>query len=201
MRFLGGIDSSVRSLNDGCMDETLKIVLIALGIFLLRICDVSIGTVRVIFTIKGYRAVSAILGVVESFIWILAISQVMKYVNHPLSMLGWACGFATGTVVGISLEKWIGTGSVMVRIISRKHAIRLKELLAAEGFGVTALAGHGVGGEVLVLFVVLPRKRERQLVEMVQQIDDEAFMTVESVNQTFGGFAPASPLLPGALRK
>lgn len=180
---------------------TLDSLLIALGIFALRICDVSIGTVRVIFTIKGYRVVSAILGVVESGVWIFAISRVMKYVDNPISMIGWAFGFATGTVVGISLEKWIGTGSVIVRIISRNHAIRLKELLASEGYGVTALAGQGVGGDVLVLFVVTPRKRERHLIEITQQIDDEAFITVESVNATFGGFAPSAPAIPFGMRK
>lgn len=176
-------------------------LLIALGIFALRICDVSIGTVRVIFTIKGYRVISAVLGVVESAVWIFAISRVMKYVDNPVSMIGWSLGFATGTVVGISLEKWIGTGSVIVRIISRKHAIRLKELLASEGYGVTALAGQGVGGDVLVLFVVTPRKRERYLVQVAREIDDEAFITVESVNSTFGGFAPSAPAIPFGMRK
>jgi uncharacterized protein YebE (UPF0316 family) len=104
-------------------------------------------------------------------------------------------------VVGISLEKWVGTGSVIVRIISRNHAIRLKELLASEGFGVTALAGQGVGGDVLVLFVVTPRKRERHLIQVARQIDDEAFITVESVNSTFGGFAPSAPAIPFGMRK
>jgi len=180
---------------------TPESLLIALGIFALRIGDVSIGTVRVIFTIKGYRLLSALLGVVESGVWIFAISRVMKYVDSPISMIGWALGFAAGTVIGISLEKWIGTGSVIVRIISRNHVIRLKELLASEGFGVTAIAGQGVGGDVLVLFVVTPRKRERQLIEMTRQIDQEAFITVESVNSTFGGFAPSSPVFPFAMRK
>ena len=180
---------------------TLDSLVIALGIFALRICDVSIGTVRVIFTIKGYRVISAILGGIESAVWIFAISRVMKYVDNPVSMIGWALGFATGTVVGISLEKWIGTGSVIVRIISRKHAIRLKELLASEGYGVTALAGQGVGCDVLVLFVVTPRKRERYLVQVAREIDDEAFITVESVNSTFGGFAPSAPAIPFGMRK
>ena len=39
-----------------------------------------------------------------------------------MSMVAWALGFATGTYVGIALEQWIGTGSVLVRVISRSHA-------------------------------------------------------------------------------
>src|SRR5688500_14853471 len=67
--------------------------LIALGIFALRICDVSVGTVRVIYTIRGHRLASALMGVLESGIWIFAISKLFKYVDNPISMLGWALGF------------------------------------------------------------------------------------------------------------
>src|SRR4051812_12851485 len=99
------------------MDLTLHAVLIALGIFCLRICDVSIGTVRTLFTIRGYRMVSFIMGAVESAIWIFAISRVMVYVNSggAMNIIGWALGFATGTVTGISLEQWIGSGTILVR--------------------------------------------------------------------------------------
>src|ERR671927_1009292 len=107
------------------MDMSLHALAIALGIYCLRICDVSIGTVRTLFTIRGYRMRSFLLGAVESAIWIFAISRVMKYVNSGESIwniVGWAMGFATGTVVGITFEKWIGSGTVLVRVISRNHA-------------------------------------------------------------------------------
>jgi uncharacterized protein YebE (UPF0316 family) len=47
-------------------------------IFCLRICDVSVGTDRVLFTVKGYRAVGASLGIVESAIRIFAISRLFE---------------------------------------------------------------------------------------------------------------------------
>jgi uncharacterized protein YebE (UPF0316 family) len=134
-------------------------ILTALLIFALRIVDVSIGTVRVIYTIRGQKLISTGLGACESFIWIFAISRAFKYVDNPLSMVGWALGFATGTFVGIALDQWIGSGSILMRVISRNHALRLRELLHAEGFGVTAIQGQGRDGNVLVIFVVAPRKR------------------------------------------
>src|SRR5437762_5152476 len=108
------------------MDLSSHALLIAFGIFCLRICDVSIGTVRTLFTIRGYRLVSFCMGVVESGIWIFAISRVMQYINGPgnlQNIIAWAVGFATGTVTGISLERWIGSGTVLVRVISKNHAI------------------------------------------------------------------------------
>ena len=187
------------------MDLSMHALLIALGIFALRICDVSIGTVRTIFTIRGHRLVSFCLGVVESAIWIFAISRVMKYISGGESMLnifGWAFGFATGTVTGITLERWIGSGTVLVRVISKNHAIRLKEHLHSEHFGVTAVQGQGYEGNVLVMFVVAPRRREHDVLIAIRHVDPDAFITVEPVNQAYGGFpvtavAPA----PSSLKK
>lgn len=188
------------------MDLSLHAFLVALGIFGLRICDVSIGTVRTIFTIRGYRLVSFCMGVVESGIWIFAISRVMKYISSgesPLNILGWAFGFATGTVVGISLEKWIGSGTILVRIISKEHAARLKAHLHTEGYGVTALTGHGRDYEVMVLFVVAPRRREGDVLKTIRQVDPEAFITVEPVSKAYGGFplVPVAGSAPAAMKK
>lgn len=175
-------------------------ILTALLIFALRIVDVSIGTVRVIYTIRGQKLVSAGLGAIESFIWIFAISRAFKHVENPISMAGWALGFATGTFVGIALDQWIGSGSILMRVISRDHAISLRELLSHEGFGVTAIQGQGRDGNVLVIFVVAPRRRTRELLRLVQGTDPDAFITVEPVAKAIGGVVPHFPA-PAALRK
>jgi uncharacterized protein YebE (UPF0316 family) len=163
-------------------------VLIALTIFCLRICDVSIGTVRVIFTIRGNRLVSALLGFVESGVWILAISRAMKYVDHPLSMVGWAAGFSAGTAIGITLEQWIATGEILMRIISLGKAEALRDALRAAGVGVTAVPAEGRGGAVLVLFCVAPRKRTKGIIRLVQTIDPDAFITIDPVGHAIGGY-------------
>lgn len=165
-------------------------LLTALLIFFLRIIDVSIGTVRVIYTIRGQKLLSAALGALESGIWIFAISRAFKHVDHPMSMIAWALGFATGTYAGIALEQWIGTGQVLVRVISRSHALRLRELLHGAGFGVTAVQGQGRDGNVLVIFVVTPRRRGKELLAMIQQIDPDSFVTLEPVAKAIGGYLP-----------
>jgi uncharacterized protein YebE (UPF0316 family) len=163
---------------------------IALLIFGLRICDVSIGTVRVIYTIRGNRIASATLGFLESFIWILAISRAMKYVNNPMSMVGWATGFAAGTVLGITLERWIATGHILMRIISVAKAEDLRDALRGCGVGVTAVAAEGRGGAVMVLFAVAPRKRGKEMLRVVKDTDPDAFITIEPVSQAIGGYLP-----------
>ena len=163
---------------------------IALLIFCLRICDVSIGTVRVIYTIRGNRVASAVLGFLESLIWIFAISRAMAYVNNPASMVAWASGFAAGTVLGITLERWIATGHIIMRVISLEKAEQLRDTLREASVGVTALNADGRGGARLVLFCVAPRRRGRDMIKTVQAIDPDAFITIDPVSQAIGGYLP-----------
>jgi uncharacterized protein YebE (UPF0316 family) len=167
----------------------------ALQIFLLRICDVSIGTVRVIYTVRGRRLVSFCLGLIESGVFITAISRVFKDLHSPWKMVGYALGFATGTALGITLERWIGSGWVIARIISREP-FGLTERLRSEGFGVTTVHADGKDGQVLVLFVVTARRRSKHVLALVDQFDPDAFVTIDPTTHARGGYVPhtISPL-------
>ena len=174
--------------------------LIALLIFCMRICDVSIGTVRVIYTIRGQRLLSTGLGILESFIWIFAISRAFKLVDHPASMIGWALGFGAGTFVGITIEKWIATGDILMRVIKPANPTPLRDTLLSAGFGVTILPGEGKDGNVAILFVVAPRRRNKELLSLVQSMEAEAFITIDPISQAIGGYMPVAAR-PTSMRK
>ena len=173
--------------------------LIALMIFCLRIVDVSIGTVRVIYSIRGNRFVAAGLGIVESTVWVLAISKAIKYVDRPISIAGWAIGFGVGTLLGITIERWIASGFVLVRTITG-NAEPLRTALVGEGFGATVLEGKGRDGAVEIVFVVAPRRRAKEIMQLVQRMDADAFITVESINHAIGGYVP-TVTMPTSMRK
>jgi uncharacterized protein YebE (UPF0316 family) len=168
----------------------MHVYLLALGIFALRICDVSIGTIRVIYTIRGKRLVSAGLGVLESGIWIFAISKLFASVTEPITMIGWALGFGAGTVVGITLERWIASGHILMRVISPESADNLRLKLLELGVGVTAVPGEGRDGKVQFLFVVAQRRRGDELLKVVQSIDANAFITIDPISHAVGGYMP-----------
>lgn len=163
----------------------------ALVIFALRVTDVSIGTVRMIYAVRGLRLPAAALGLIESGVFILAISRVLVNIQtHPWNMLGYACGFAAGNAVGITIEQWIGSGWAMARVISRERSQALLAALRDAGFGVTAVDGKGRQGEVLILFVVARRRRIEDMFRLVREMDPEAFVTTEAVNIASGGYLP-----------
>jgi len=160
-------------------------------IFGLRLCDVPIGTLRTMLMVKGRKLPVALLAVFESTIWILAIGRVLSEgLDSWYKIAGYAIGFATGTVLGMTIESWLAFGKVMVRVFSEQSAeLRIKLLDA--NFGVTAIKGEGRDGEVMMLFVVLKRRRQRELLRYIRKIDPDAFITIEHLGDAHGGFVEA----------
>ena len=167
-------------------------ILGALLIFGLRIVDVAIGTLRMLYAVRGRRIVAATLGATEAFIFIYAIAHVFKNIDSHYNKIGYALGYAVGSVVGITIEKWIASGSILARIIGRDDAAKLCEALRGAHFGVTTLKGEGREGQVTILFIVLPRRRGKELLHLVREFDPDAFITLEPINHAAGGYLPHS---------
>jgi uncharacterized protein YebE (UPF0316 family) len=173
----------------------------AVLIFLLRVTDVSIGTLRMLSAVRGQRLIAAGLGLVESGVFVFAISRVFKDLDtHPWNMVGYACGFAAGNALGITIERWIGSGWLLARIISREKCRPLLDALRRAGFGVTVVEGHGIELDVLILFIVTRRRRGEEMLRLVRSVDPDAFVTTEAVHHAAGGYLPHTAA-PMAVRK
>ena len=68
-------------------------------IFLARICDVSIGTLRIIFVSRGKKNIAPILGFFEVLIWIIVIGKIMQNASNMACYIGYAAGFAQETML------------------------------------------------------------------------------------------------------
>jgi uncharacterized protein YebE (UPF0316 family) len=159
-------------------------------IFILRIGDVSLGTLRVLSMVQGRRWTAALLSFGEASVYIIALVTVLGDLRDPARLLGYACGYACGTALGMTLEGWIASGWVLTRIISRQGAPDLLGKLRQRGFGVTAVRGHGRDGEVLILFIASPRKRGNQLLRIAKDADPDAFITVDPIQRAINGYLP-----------
>ncbi len=103
------------------------LLLAALAIFLLRIIDVSLGTLRITMLVRGHRGFAGLLGFFESLIWLLAAAQVLSDLDSPVKFLAYAGGYAAGTVLGTTIEKWIAIGSILdleIRLLTKAEATR-----------------------------------------------------------------------------
>jgi uncharacterized protein YebE (UPF0316 family) len=163
-------------------------VVLPLLIFLSRIMDQSIGTMRLIFVSKGYRHIGPILGFFEVIIWLLAVTQVLKHLSNPMSYIAYGAGFAMGNYVGIRLEEKISIGTVLIRIVPKKDTSNLVNHLREVGFGVTTLAAEGAHGPVQIVFTIIKRKSISKAIGIINQYNPNAFYTIEEVKSVKEGY-------------
>lgn len=148
-------------------------------IFGLRIVDVSLATVRHLLAMRNARKAVPILGFFESLIWVLAVGTAIQHLDSPLHLLGYAGGFASGTVVGLWIEEKMALGLATIQVISREGGVEVAEALRDMGFGVTEFAGQGREGRVEVIQTVIRRRQIRDALAVVDAWDPDAFVSVE----------------------
>lgn len=175
-------------------------VLVPFCIFLLRVVDVSIGTLKLLFVVRGYRTISSVLAFIEISIWLCATALVFNYLGNFWNALAFAGGFAAGTAVGMTIERSIRVGHVLVRVFSKCPAEQLRPLLRENGYGGMFFQGTGNDGDHTVVLVLAPSKMSNRLTRLIREQDPEAIMTVDSVKGVFGGMGLPRPLV-GTLRK
>jgi len=166
-------------------------IVLPLLIFLARICDVSLGTIRVIFVSRGYRNLAPVLGFFEILIWLFAIGQIMRDVNDLSIYFAYAAGFAAGTYVGITLEEKLSLGTVLVRVITRDDSAALSGRLREAGFGLTTHGADGAQGPVTIIFTVVKRQDLSRVVGIIREFNPQTFYSVEDVRHASEVVFPA----------
>lgn len=106
-------------------------------IFGLRLSDMSLDTLRVLFVMRGQKAIAWVLGFCQAAIFVAALTTVLSDLSNPLNIIGYAAGFATGNVLGMVIEDWLAIGFAHIRIVSPRRGTAIAERLRKEGYGVT----------------------------------------------------------------
>ncbi|TDX16248.1 MULTISPECIES: DUF2179 domain-containing protein [Petrotoga] len=173
------------------MDSTFfSLVIFPIIIFAMRLCDVSLMTIRIIFVSKGIKFWASVLGFFEIMVWLVAISQVMNNLDKPLYAIAYALGFATGNYLGAFLEEKIAIGVNLVRVITNKEAQPLVDYLNKGGFGVTSLDAEGSKGPVKIIYSVVRRKDLKKIIDIVNEFNPNAFYSIEEVRAINKGIFP-----------
>lgn len=161
-------------------------------IFVARVCDVTMSTVRTLMVVQGRKVQAAVIGFFEIIIYVMALGKVVSGLNDPRNLLAYALGFAVGNYVGILVEGKIALGNLTAQVILKgKENDMLIDTLRENGFGVTVTEGYGREGLRNILIIAFKRKDLEKLREILEEHDDEAFITVNSTTPISGGyFAP-----------
>lgn len=165
-------------------------VVIPLLIFLSRVMDVTLGTLRFIFLSRGYRKVAPLLGFVEVLIWVLAIREVMINLRNIACFLAYGAGFAVGNYVGMWVEEKLSLGMVILRVVLRKDHYKLEEFLKSKDYGYTVVDGKGSREKVKILFSIIRRKSVPEVITAISTHNPHAMFTLEDVRTVRHGVIP-----------
>ena len=157
-------------------------------IFLARIADVSMQTLRIIFISKNFKLLAAVIGFFEVLIWLTAITQIMKNLNNPFCYVAYGMGFATGTYLGIKIENRLSLGRIIVRVFVGRECGRLTASMRERGYGLTIVDARGTKDKVILLFSIMERQKLPEFEEILAKLSPGAFYTVEDIRHSQGGY-------------
>lgn len=157
------------------------IVILPVLIFFARIMDVSIGTVRIILVAKGYKKFAPLAGFFEVLIWIIAITRIVENLDNWICYFAYAGGFATGNYIGMIIEERLALGYEMVRVITKREADDLISELREKGYGTTSVDAKGNLGDVGVIYVIVSRKKLKEVIDLISRFNPRALYTIEDI--------------------
>jgi len=172
------------------MDTLFSYPYLPFLVFFARICDVTLGTLRVIFVSKGQKYLAPVVGFCEVLIWVIVISEIFSKTNDFVCYVAYAGGYATGSFIGISVEERIALGTLLIRVYTKKLGKELVQQLNRAGFGATITYGEGVEGEVGIVQTVINRTNGKKVEKIISDFDSQAFYVVTDVRTVRRGIFP-----------
>lgn len=166
----------------------MEFVLGYLLIFLAKCSDVTLATIRTIFVVKGKKKLAFCIGFLEILIYLFAMDKVLGDMGDIVKVMSYALGFATGNVVGITLEEKLAIGLITAQIFTSEDVDQFAEYLRQHGFGVTVIEGRGREGVKYILQVVLDRKHLHNFQNTINSYDSRAFVAVSEIKNVRGGY-------------
>lgn len=165
-------------------------ILIYIGIFLAKMAEVSLSTVRIVLVGRGEKLKGAAIGFFEVLLWVVVAANVLTTVaSDPLKILVYCAGFSCGIYLGMVIEDKLAIGTACIQaVVPHNSRDELSQTLRDKGFGVTAVQGQGRNGPVVVLMVYLKRRCLPEASELIRESCPDAMITINDVRSLRNGF-------------
>lgn len=165
-------------------------MLLYIGIFVAKLVEVSLATIRNVLVNRGEKGKGAIIGFFEVMLWLIVVSNVLDNVTEdPFKVLVYCSAFALGNYIGVIIENKLAIGTACIQaVVSRDVKDELAHVLRNRGFGVTTIEGQGMEGSVFVIMIFLKRKCVEEASGLIRTFNPSALITVNDVRQLRNGF-------------
>jgi len=169
----------------------MEIFLLCITIFFVRICDVSLDTLRMLFIIKGRKLIAATVGFFEVLIWFLIVREALNTdITSLWVAISYAGGFATGTVIGGVLSDKFISGNLTVQVILSDRNDEIVTFIRKAGYAVSVIDVKGQDEErpKYMLLMEINKKRINQLKKLIKSLDEKAFIIINETKLVHNGY-------------
>ena len=161
---------------------------LCLKIFFARIADVSLGTVRTIYTVKGKTWIAGAIAFIEVFIWFLVAKEALNTeIQSIWIVISYAAGYATGTIIGTFISKKCINSLISVEVITKKATPKNIKQIKEDGFGISIVKTEEQNNKK-ILFITLNSKNLKQLLTILKNMDEQAFIVVNESKVVHNGY-------------
>ena len=168
----------------------MELLFICVKIFFARILDVTISTFRQNIMLKGKIVISTILAFFEIFIWFLVAREALVIAIDSIFIpISYSLGYATGTLIGVTLSKKLIKGVIGVQIITDEDKKELINALKIRGYSISILhleSGFNSEPKVMI-FIEVNRKSFKKLEKLIYKNDPDAFVVISDTKRVYNG--------------
>lgn len=163
-------------------------IIMWITIFVINLVYVTLNTLRMMLTLKNYTISAALISMVEIVIWVFGLGLVMENLDNLMNVVMYALGFGVGIYVGSKIENRLALGYILAEAIIPDNGWEIAEKIREQGYGVTISEAYGRAGNRYVLEILTPRKNERSLYRLIDDIAPKAFVISHEPKYVNGGF-------------
>lgn len=159
-------------------------------IFVLRVINYAISTIRLVFIARNRRFLAALLAFVEAFVFAVVMARIVSDLSNILNLFAYCLGASVGSYVGMAIEARFVTSYSTLTVITPAYGDEIACRLRECGYGVTVTQGAGRDGAVDILRSSVISRDIPAVVSTIRTIHPEAFIEVEQARTLMRGWLP-----------
>ena len=169
----------------------MSILFLCLKIFIVRIIDVTLGTLRTIITVKDKIFLASVIGFFEVLVWFFIAKEALDEASTS-SLIGifYAFGFASGTYIGGLLSRRFIKGTLSVSVITSKASNEWLSNLRENGFAVSVMDIRQKEGQddKYMFFLEINKNDFDKLHRLIKKFDKNAFIVASESKVVINGY-------------
>ncbi len=169
----------------------MDILFLCIKIFLVRIIDVTLGTLRTIITVKDKVFLASVIGFFEVLVWFLIAKEALDTeIDSIFIGIFYALGFATGTYIGGKISRKVIKGNFLVQVITSKASEKWLQELRENGFAVSVMdiRQKDDDPDKYMFFMEINSSDFDKLHKIIKKYDKKAFIVVNESKTVVNGY-------------